>query len=56
MYQRILTSSIHARLLAIKQVTCNSGGKTPGVDNLILTTDTEKMDARPILFKRKRGK
>jgi len=42
---RILTSSFHAKLLAIKRVTSNKGGKTPGIDKQTWLTDVEKIQA-----------
>lgn len=50
--QRLLTSSFYAKCLAIKRVTSNSGGKTPGVDEIILRTPKQKMAA---VFDLKRG-
>lgn len=43
--QRLLTSSFYAKCLAVKRVTSNTGGKTPGVDGVIWKTPTEKMNA-----------
>lgn len=43
--QRLLTSSFYAKCLAIKRVTSNSGGKTPGVDGIVLRTPRQKMAA-----------
>ena len=43
--QRLLTSSFYAKCLAVKRVTSNKGGKTPGVDGVILRTSEQKMDA-----------
>lgn len=48
-YQRILTSSINARLLAIRQVTSNNGKLTPGIDKKVLITDEDKMEAAHLL-------
>lgn len=36
--QWVLTHSYYAKLLAVKRVTENSGGKTPGVDGVIWKT------------------
>lgn len=33
--QRLLTTSHHAKLLAVKRVVQNKGAKTPGVDGII---------------------
>ena len=43
--QRLLTSSFYAKCLAVKRVTSNKGGKTPGIDGVILQTSEQKMDA-----------
>ena len=43
--QRLLTSSFYAKCLAVKRVTSNKGGKTPGVDGVILRTSEQKMNA-----------
>ena len=43
--QRILTHSYYAKLLAVKRVVQNQGAKTPGVDNVIWKTSTQKMNA-----------
>ncbi len=51
--QRLLTCSYYAKLLAVKRVTENRGGKTPGIDNIIWRTSKQKMEAA--LFLRKRG-
>jgi RNA-directed DNA polymerase len=51
--QRLLTSSYYAKLLAVKRVTANRGGKTPGIDNIIWRTSKQKMEAA--LSLRKRG-
>lgn len=44
-YQRILVSSINARLLAVRIVTTNPGRKTAGMDGKFLITDEEKVNA-----------
>jgi RNA-directed DNA polymerase len=36
--QWLLTHSFYAKLLAVKRVVQNSGGKTPGIDNIIWRT------------------
>jgi len=51
--QRLLTCSYYAKLLAVKRVTENRGGKTPGIDNVIWRTSKQKMEAT--LSLRKRG-
>ena len=51
--QRLLTCSYYAKLLAVKRVTENRGGKTPGIDNVIWRTSKQKMEAA--LSLRKRG-
>ena len=43
--QRLLASSYYAKLLAVKRVTENRGGKTPGIDNIIWRTPRQKMEA-----------
>jgi RNA-directed DNA polymerase len=43
--QWILTHSFHAKLLAVKRVVQNHGGKTPGVDKIIWKTPQQKMEA-----------
>jgi len=43
--QWILTHSFSAKLLAVKRVTGNRGGNTPGVDNVIWNTPKRKMKA-----------
>jgi len=43
--QRLLTSAFYAKCLAIKRVTSSQGGKTPGIDGIILRTPTQKMQA-----------
>ena len=41
--RRLLTKSLSARLLAVRRVTTNKGGKTPGVDGIIWKTSGEKI-------------
>jgi RNA-directed DNA polymerase len=41
--QWILTHSYSAKLLAVKQVTSNTGAKTPGVDGILWKTSREKI-------------
>lgn len=43
--QRLLTTSHHAKLLAVKRVVQNKGAKTPGVDGIIWSTPQQKMEA-----------
>lgn len=43
--QRLLTTSYHAKLLAVKRVVQNKGSKTPGVDGVIWSTHQQKMEA-----------
>ncbi|MBW2646615.1 MAG: group II intron reverse transcriptase/maturase [Deltaproteobacteria bacterium] len=42
---RLLTRSYHAKLLAVKTVTDNKGGKTPGIDGILWTSAADKMKA-----------
>jgi len=42
---RLLTRSHHAKLLAVKTVTDNKGGKTPGIDGIVWTSAADKMKA-----------
>lgn len=43
--QWLLTHSFHAKLLAVKRVVQNKGGKTPGVDKIIWKTPQQKIEA-----------
>ena len=43
--QWILTHSYSAKLVAVKRVTQNKGGKTPGVDKIIWKTAQQKLQA-----------
>ena len=43
--QRILVNSFAAKALAVKRVTSNKGGGTPGVDNITWLTETERYKA-----------
>lgn len=43
--QWTLTHSFSAKTLAVKRVTSNKGGSTPGVDNVVWSTSKSKMDA-----------
>jgi len=43
--QRLLTTSYYGKCLAVKRVTTNSGGKTPGVDGVLWQTECQKMKA-----------
>lgn len=42
---RLLTNSYHAKLLAVKTVTSNKGGRTPGIDGVIWKSASDKMNA-----------
>lgn len=50
--QRILTHSYYAKLLAVKRVVHNQGAKTPGVDNIVWNTPTQKIKAALSLKRR----
>lgn len=50
--QWLLTHSFHAKLLAVKRVAQNQGGKTPGVDNVIWKTSQQKIKAAQSLTRR----
>jgi RNA-directed DNA polymerase len=50
--QWLLTHSFHAKLLAVKRVTQNSGNKTPGIDNVTWTTPQQKLKAAQSLKRR----
>jgi len=43
--QRLLTCSFSAKCLAVKRVTSSSGSRTPGVDNIVWNTNTQKTQA-----------
>ena len=43
--QWILTHSYSAKILAIRKVTENKGGKTPGIDGEIWRTNKQKLNA-----------
>lgn len=43
--QWLLTHSFSAKALAVKRVSQNSGGKTPGVDGIVWKTSNQKMQA-----------
>lgn len=43
--QWLLTHSFYAKVLAVRRVVQNRGGKTPGIDNVIWTTARQKMKA-----------
>lgn len=47
--QWILTHSFHAKLLAVRRVVQNQGGKTPGVDNIIWKTPQQKNGGSAII-------
>lgn len=50
--QWILTHSFSAKLLAVKRVTENRGGKTPGVDKVVWRSAKQKMSAATTLKRR----
>lgn len=50
--QWLLTHSLQAKLLAVKRVVQNKGGKTPGVDHIIWRTSHQKMKAALSLQRR----
>jgi RNA-directed DNA polymerase len=50
--QWILTHSFHAKVLAVKRVVQNQGGKTPGVDKVIWKTPQQKMKAAQSLTRK----
>ena len=50
--QRLLTTSYHAKLLAVKRVVQNKGAKTPGVDGMIWSTPKQKLEAVKTLKRR----
>ncbi|MBK2046043.1 group II intron reverse transcriptase/maturase [Allofrancisella guangzhouensis] len=50
--QWLLTHSNSAKLLAVRKVTSNKGHKTAGVDNVIWTTEKQKLEAVKQLGKR----
>ena len=43
--QWLLTHAFSAKLLAVRRVTSNSGGKTPGVDGIVWKTAAQKLKA-----------
>ena len=43
--QRLLTHSFYGKVMAVKRVVQNKGGKTPGVDRIIWSTPKQKMQA-----------
>ncbi|MDA0831619.1 MAG: group II intron reverse transcriptase/maturase [Proteobacteria bacterium] len=50
--QWLLTHSFHAKLLAVKRVVQNKGGKTPGVDKIVWETSQQKIEAAQSLTRR----
>jgi RNA-directed DNA polymerase len=50
--QWLLTHSFHAKLLAVRRVVQNKGGKTSGVDKIIWKTPQQKMKAAHSLTRR----
>ena len=51
--QRLLTTSFYAKLLAVKRVVTNRGGKTPGVDGVVWKTSKSRM--RGVFQLKRRG-
>lgn len=51
--QWLLTHSYHAKCLAVKRVVTNQGKRTPGIDGVILKSDTDKYST--ILSLKRRG-
>jgi RNA-directed DNA polymerase len=43
--QHLLTHSFYAKALAVRRVTSNKGKRTPGVDGVVWTTTSDKMEA-----------
>jgi len=43
--QHLLTHSFHAKLLAVKTVTRNSGSRTPGIDGIVWLNGSDKLSA-----------
>jgi len=50
--QWILTHAFHAKLLAVKRVAQNRGGKTPGIDKVVWRTPQQKVKAVQSLQRR----
>jgi RNA-directed DNA polymerase len=50
--QWILTHSFHAKVMAVKRVVQNRGGKTPGVDGVVWNTPRQRMQAALSLKRR----
>lgn len=50
--QRLLRNSYYAKLLAVKRVTENKGGRTPGIDGIQWNTSDEKLESVGALGKR----
>jgi RNA-directed DNA polymerase len=50
--QWLLTHSFYAKLLAVKRVVTNKGGKTPGVDGVVWKTPKQRMQAVKQLYRR----
>lgn len=50
--QWLLTHSFHAKLLAVKRVVQNKGGKTPGVDKIVWKTPRQKIEAAQSLTRK----
>ena len=47
--QKHLATNLYFRLLAVKLVTTNKGAKTPGIDNQLLLSDSDKLDMVELL-------
>jgi len=50
--QWLLTHSYYAKLLAVRRVVTNKGGKTPGVDGVVWKTPKQRMQAVSQLYRR----
>jgi RNA-directed DNA polymerase len=50
--QWLLSHSYYAKLLAIRRVTENKGGKTPGIDGVVWSTEKQKMQSVSQLVRR----
>lgn len=50
--QRLLTTSYHPKLLAVRRVVQNRGSHTPGIDGVIWSTHQQKMEAARSLKRR----
>ena len=50
--QRLLTHSYYGKLLAVKRIVQNKGGKTPGIDGIVWKTSKQKIEAVKSLKRR----